>query len=164
MKEQTNKLGDTLIGIGSNIDPIKNIQSALNLLAKELSITCLASIWQTPAVGSLRPDYLNTALLINDPPRLDILKKEVLSKVELSLGRVRTLDKYADRSIDLDLLIYRGKCLDDDLWKQAHVAIPAAELLPDYSNQITGEDLSAISERFKLKVNFILREDLAFSF
>ena len=164
MKEQTNKLGDTLIGIGSNIDPIKNIQSALNLLAKELSITCLASIWQTPAVGSLGPDYLNTALLINDPPRLDILKKEVLSKVELSLGRVRTLDKYADRSIDLDLLIYRGKCLDDDLWKQAHVAIPAAELLPDYSNQITGEDLSAISERFKLKVNFILREDLAFSF
>jgi 2-amino-4-hydroxy-6-hydroxymethyldihydropteridine diphosphokinase len=164
LKDQINNQGETLIGIGSNINPAENIQAALDLLSKDVPILRLASIWQTPAVGSQGPDYLNTAVLINDPPELDVLKHEVISNIEHSLGRVRTQDKNADRPIDLDVLVYRGRCLDDDLWEQAHIIIPAAELLPAYLNHVTGETLSSLSGRLKKIVNFILRDDLEFSF
>ena len=163
MKEQTGNQSHTLIGMGSNINPAKNIQAALDLLSESVTITCLSSIWQTPAVGSQGPDYLNAVILIDNPPPLDILKRKILSKIENSLGRIRTQDKNADRSMDLDVLIYRGKCIDDDLWEQAHVTIPAAEILPAYPNHVTGEELSEFSERFKESVNFILRDDLKFS-
>ena len=164
MKDQITSPEDTLIAIGSNINPAENLQAALNLLSETVKISRLASIWQTPAVGSQGPDYLNTAILITDPPLLNILKNDILSRVEHSLGRIRTDDKNADRPIDLDVLIYRGVCLDNDLWEQAHITIPAAELLPVYMNHSTGESLSALSNRLWKKVNFILRDDLDISF
>lgn len=165
MKDQINNNNNaTLIGVGSNIKPVENIQSALELLSGKVAISRIASIWQTPAVGSQGPDYLNTAILISNPPRQDELKNEVLLKVEETLGRVRTANKNADRTIDLDVLIYKGNCLDDDLWTQAHIAIPAAELLPAYVNLDTGENLSALSERLRESVKFILRSDLEFPF
>jgi 2-amino-4-hydroxy-6-hydroxymethyldihydropteridine diphosphokinase len=160
LKDQTNNNKETLIGIGSNINPVENIKAAIDLLSKDVTIIRVASVWQTPAVGSQGPDYLNTAVLISDPPRLEKLKYQVLSRIEQSLGRVRTQDKNADRTIDLDVLIYLSECLDDDLWEQAHIIIPAAEILPLYSNMITGDSLSSLSEQFKRKVNFILRDDL----
>jgi 2-amino-4-hydroxy-6-hydroxymethyldihydropteridine diphosphokinase len=164
LKDLDDNLSVTIIGIGSNINPAENIQSALELLSKSVTISRLASIWQTPAVGSQGPDYLNSAILVNDPPQLDILKKDILSRIENSLGRIRIQDKNADRPMDLDVLIYRGECLDNDLWKQAHITIPAAELIPAFTNQTTGEALSDLSARFKKEVNFILRDDLEVSF
>ena len=164
MKDQKYNQEDTLIGLGSNINPAENLQAALDLLSESVTISCLASIWQTPAVDSQGPDYLNTAILITDPPLLDILKNDIISRVEHSLGRIRTKDKNADRPIDLDVLIYRGVCLDEDLWNRAHVTIPAAELLPAYLNPSTGETLATLSKRLWSKINFILRDDLNISF
>jgi 2-amino-4-hydroxy-6-hydroxymethyldihydropteridine diphosphokinase len=160
LKDQNNIQAEALIGIGSNINPAENIQLAIILLSKALVITDMASIWQTPAVGSQGPDFLNTAILIANPPPLETLKNEVLHGVESSLGRVRTKNKNADRPIDLDVLVYQGKCLDTDLWEKPHVTIPAAELLPFYSNHLTGDTLNDLAGQYSEGTNFILRDDL----
>jgi 2-amino-4-hydroxy-6-hydroxymethyldihydropteridine diphosphokinase len=136
-----------LISLGSNIEPEKNLSLALKMLADEVELLKQSSIWQTPAVGSNGPDYLNAAVLIQSPLSLDLLKGQILSAIELKLGRIRTNNKNEDRSIDLDIVMVDGKCLDEDLWNQAHVAIPASELIPECKNPQSGETLSQAAQR-----------------
>lgn len=149
-----------LIGLGSNINPEVNITAALKSLA---ILTCLkerATIWQTPAVGGGGSDYLNTAVLIETTLTLDHFKRLILSKIESELGRIRFADKYADRTIDLDILVFGDQIIDDELWLQPHVTIPAAEILPTLANPDTGESLSQAAIRFLPGIHFIERNDL----
>ena len=150
-----------LIGIGSNIEPEDNLQRSLDRLSEQVSIRQLASIWQTPAAGSDGPDYLNSAVLIESFLSLDQLKTNLLSVIEHDLGRLRSDDKSADRTIDLDILMYDGICLDDDLWIQAHVAVPASEIFPDCANPQSGETLSQAALRLVSGENFYKRTDLS---
>jgi 2-amino-4-hydroxy-6-hydroxymethyldihydropteridine diphosphokinase len=150
-----------LIGIGSNIDPEDNLQKSLDKLSEQVSIRQLASIWQTPAVGSDGPDYLNSAVLIESFLSLDQLKTHLLSRIEHDLGRLRSVDKSADRTIDLDILMYDGICLDDDLWIQAHVAFPAAEIFPDCANPQSGETLRQAALRLASDEILCKRTDLS---
>ena len=149
-----------LISIGSNIDPETNINLAIQLIAEKVKILSTASIWQTPAVGSQGPDYLNTALLIGSSCTLNELKDQVLYRIEIQLGRIRSADKNADRTIDLDIILQNGSCLDDELWSQAHIAVPASEILPDCRNPQTGELLSNVANALLRNSGFIHRSDL----
>ena len=150
-----------LIGIGSNINPEDNLQQAMDKLSEQVSIKQLASIWQTPAVGSDGPDYLNSAVLIESFLNLDHLKNHLLSGIEHAQGRLRSDDKNSDRTIDLDILMYDGACLDDDLWNQAHVAVPAAEIFPDCTNPQSGETLRQAALRLISDKEFFKRTDLS---
>lgn len=161
MSGQNNEQPDLiLIGIGSNLDPEINIPKALQLLSSQVTVLQVASIWQTLAVGSEGPDYLNSAVLIESLLTQEQLKSFVLTKIEKELGRVRSTDKNADRTIDLDILMYDGTCLDEDLWSQAHVAIPAAEIYPDCINLQSGETLLEVSRRLSSGDKNIKRVDL----
>jgi len=67
------------------------------------------------------------------------LKFGLLRRIEADLGRVRTADKYAARTIDLDILLYGDRIIDQpdlkvpdpDLRERAFLIVPLAELAPD---------------------------------
>ncbi len=149
-----------LIGLGSNIDPEINIAAALNSLQELACLKKRAAIWQTPAVGSGGSDYLNTAVLVETNLELEQFKVSVLSKIEIDLGRIRVSDIYADRTIDLDILIFGDQIIDNEIWYQPHVTIPAAEILPDFVHPDTGESLSQAANRILSGIHFIERHDL----
>jgi len=149
-----------LIGLGSNIDPDRNLPVALDLLSELTHIIQRSSIWKTRAVGSSGPDYLNAAALIKTSLSYEELKSDVLSVIETQLGRVRSANKYMDRTIDLDVLVFNGYEMDPELWTQAHVAVPAAQLLPDLRNTETGETLAASSKRLSKKADLEKIQDL----
>lgn len=150
-----------LVGLGSNLDPEKNIAAALDLLDEHTSLIERSSIWQTPAVGSSGPDYLNASALIETDLGSGELKSAILGRIETELGRVRMTDKFADRTIDLDVLVYDGKVVDPELWTQAHIAVPAAEILPRLVNPLTGESLSQAADRLLPGTGILKRPDLA---
>jgi 2-amino-4-hydroxy-6-hydroxymethyldihydropteridine diphosphokinase len=144
----------TLVGLGSNVDPERHLPLAVALLADRLPLRGVSSAWATVAVGppGQRP-FLNAGVLVDaeDPTAL----KTLLREIEASLGRVRTSDRYAPRSIDLDLLL-RGPghtrvdgvdLPDPDLLVEPHLAIPAAELLPGWVHPDSGETLAEIARR-----------------
>jgi 7,8-dihydro-6-hydroxymethylpterin-pyrophosphokinase len=91
---------------------------------------------------------------------MDELQAGVLRPIEERLGRVRTDDPNAPRTIDLDILVYDGITIEEGLWEQAHVCIPLSELLPDYTHPLRGETLSAIARRFSQTTPLRIREDL----
>lgn len=120
-----------VILVGSNIQPEHNISLALNRLRQQVTVELVSGAWVTPAVGSAGPNYINLAVLIQTSLDFDSLKQDILKKIEQQLGRERGADKYAPRTIDLDIILFRGAVIDESLWMQAHVALPVSELCPE---------------------------------
>lgn len=106
-----------------------------------------------PTVGlEPQPDYLNAAALLEVAvSRADLRLR--LRAIEIELGRVRTEDKYAPRTIDLDLVWLSDgdhpaqPPTDSDILERAHLAIPLAELAPEQRHSSTGETLHEIARR-----------------
>lgn len=112
------------IGVGSNIDPEANILRALAMLQERARVTGASTFYRTAAIG--RPEqaaYLNGVWRIETPIAPRDLKFDVLRGIEDRLGRVRTSDKYAARTIDLDMLLYGDLVLTD-----ADCRVPAPEI------------------------------------
>jgi 2-amino-4-hydroxy-6-hydroxymethyldihydropteridine diphosphokinase len=143
------------ISLGSNIDPEFHLPEAVSRLDAVGHVVRVSSAYRNPAVGPVpQPEFVNAAALVETSlSALEI--RRTLRKIEADLGRVRQPDKYAPRVIDLDLC-YLGE-LDEELdgWtvpdRQAdrlpHLAIPLAELMPEFHHPRTGETLEAIAKR-----------------
>jgi 2-amino-4-hydroxy-6-hydroxymethyldihydropteridine diphosphokinase len=139
-------LHQAVIGIGSNIFPRDNIRSALYLLSRMVTVQAVSRIWKTSAIGSPGPDFLNAAALAATDFSAEKLRKEILRPIESMLGRIRTHDPNAPRTIDLDILMFDGEILDRQLWEYPHMAVPVGELIPDYVDQASGNRAAEIAE------------------
>lgn len=126
------------LGLGTNIEPQVNLPRAVELLGRTVLVEAVSAVWVTPPVGSQGPDFLNAAAHIKTRYSMDNLRERVLHPIEDKLGRVRTGDPNAPRTIDLDILIYDGVVVDDEIWEQAHICIPLSELVPDYTQPKIG--------------------------
>ncbi len=135
------------LSLGSNIEPEKNLPAAMARLRKHGEVQAVSSVWQTSPVGSTGPDFLNAAAAFRSPLSPASLRKKVLLKIEQELGRRRTRDKYAPRTIDMDILIAGDKVLDPEIWRQAHLAVPLGELYPELLHPGTGEPLTVVSRQ-----------------
>lgn len=128
------------IGIGSNIDPAQNVRAALRSLARQTRLVAVSTVYLTEALG--RPDqppYYNcVAEIATEAPPAE-LKYGMLRGIEDALGRRRTQDRYAPRTIDLDLLVYGDLAMDaggvrlpdPDILQRPFLAIALFELAPD---------------------------------
>ena len=154
--------------LGSNIRPEENLTKAVTLLAERTALLAVSSVWQSPpADGSDQPDYLNAAVQARTNLTPEEFLEGVIAPIEQQLGRRRTADKFAPRTIDIDLALYdervggySGKRLPHpDILTRAHTALPLAELSPDVRHPETGEPLSAIAARLP-HANIRRREDL----
>lgn len=150
-------MNDVYLLLGSNIYPAKNIQRAILALQVSdlLELKSISSTWLTKAVGSDADDFLNLAVNIHTTCELDCLKEMVIGEIEKQLGRVRTEDKYAPRTIDLDVIVYNNQVIDRDVFRLDHIILPMAELLPElYSNELNIKlsDLAEEREKHTLAV------------
>jgi 2-amino-4-hydroxy-6-hydroxymethyldihydropteridine diphosphokinase len=136
-----------ILSLGSNINPEVNMIRALDLLCQQTDVKRVSSTWESPAVGSDGPDFLNAAVWIETSLSLADLKQGILRPIEAQLGRVRTADKNAPRTIDIDILTYEENLVEPALWQLSFLAIPVAELLPDYKHPQSGEPIQKAAER-----------------
>ena len=128
-----------IISIGSNIHPSENVRKSIELLSKYTRVRKISNVYRSPAVN--RPDqpwFYNCAVMIETDLSAELLRSDVLARIETDLGRVRTSDKFAARTIDLDLMVCRSMAegtpdratVPADVLKHTHVALPLAELDP----------------------------------
>ncbi len=133
------------LSLGSNIEPAENLSAAVALLQEHTTVLAVSRAWRTAAVGMSGPDFLNAAALVLTEQSLQELKERVLREIESRLGRVRSEDKYAPRTIDIDILLYDNLVIDPELWSLAHLAQPVAELLPDLTVPGSGKTLDQVA-------------------
>lgn len=149
------RLRRVVLGLGSNIEPYCNLPRAVEMLERQVKLVAMSRAWETPAVGAPdAPDFINAALLVRtslDPPDL---KSRVIRPIEAALGRVRTQDKNAPRPIDIDLLVYDGEVLDPQIWNQAYLAVPVAELIPNLPDPETGAPLAQVAVQLARQTRF----------
>ncbi len=140
-----------IIGIGSNIRPAENIRHSIGLLAKHTRLIKLSNVYRSAAENRPeQPWYYNCAAAVETDLTADSLVREVLARIETDLGRVRTADKFAARTIDLDLLLCGSAEVDPEVLNHLHVAIPLAELAPSLSlgagGRLLGEAVRELPE------------------
>ena len=138
-----------IILIGSNLHPQENIKKCLLLLMDRVTLTDRSQIWKTKSFGSEGPDFLNLALKVNTDLHEKQLKAKILRKIESKLGRVRLSDKNAPRTIDMDIVIFNNKVLDNEIWEKIYIALPVSELEPNLLDPISKKKLKEIAIELK---------------
>jgi 2-amino-4-hydroxy-6-hydroxymethyldihydropteridine diphosphokinase len=127
------------IAVGSNIDRETNVERALARLNEFAPIRAISNFYSTRALsGGAQPDFLNGMVEVATELSALALKRDVLRSIEAGLGRRRSADKDADRTIDLDLVLYDDVVVDTadlvlpdpDLARRAFLAVPLLELAP----------------------------------
>lgn len=128
------------IGLGSNLaDPVQQIQQAKQAIAQlpASELQAMSSLYASPPMGPQdQPDYVNAVLSITttlSPHQL----LDHLQAIEQQQGRVR-LRHWGERTLDLDMLLYGDKILDDErlhiphkgIAERAFVLYPLAEIAP----------------------------------
>lgn len=149
--------------LGSNINPEENLRKAIELLRARTRVLALSSCWESEAVGANGPNFLNIGACILTRLEPEALKTQVLRPIESDLGRVRSADKYAPRTMDLDITLYDGLVVDPELWRRAYLAVIFAELLPGLRNPETGETIEAAVERLKKGKLVVPHQEIIFS-
>ena len=144
LKLNAAKANRVYISLGSNIQPEIHIPAAVKWLDERFELLAYSSVYQSPALGTAGPDFLNAAALIETQHSADALKNTYFRPYEASTGRVRSADKNAPRPIDIDILIYNNHLVELELWDQAHLAVPLAQIFPDLRHP-DGRSLQDIS-------------------
>ncbi len=129
------------LSLGSNIQPEVNLPKALVLLQEYGEVRKVSRAWESEAVGSDGPNFLNACVLFITPLSQVEVKEQIIHSIETELGRKRSADKYAPRTIDIDIVLFDEHLCDEKFWKQAFVVIPLAEIHPEYKNSITRESI-----------------------
>lgn len=151
---------ESYIGLGSNQgNPGAQLTSALAALngIPGTSLVRYSSFYRSKPLGpSDQPDFINAvALLDSRLSAMALLAR--LQSIENRQGRVRAGEKWGPRTLDLDMLLYGDKIIDEpglivphpEIRHRNFVLIPLLELAPDMEIPGLGraDDLLAVTGR-----------------
>src|SRR5712692_6895027 len=127
------------VAVGSNIEPEANVTGALALLEAAVGVRAISTFYRTPAMKRTEdPTFVNGVVEVGEALGAVELKR-LLRSTESALGRERVADRYAPRTIDLDLILYGGLVCasneltlpDPEIRERPFLAIPLLELAPE---------------------------------
>ncbi len=130
------------IGLGANLgDPVAAVRHALRALDELPDSRLLAAsrLYRTPAWGRTdQPDYVNAAALLETRLDPQALLAQLLA-IERSAGRQRDGLRWGPRVLDLDLLLYGERSINEPglrvphphLHERAFALVPLAEIAAD---------------------------------
>ena len=105
----TSRTTDAILTLGSNIERERHIPEAIRLLRRHRGIEVLrvSKFFESPSAGGpeTAPDFFNAAVLACTSLQPEELRSE-LHYLEEVLGRVRTGDVNAPRTIDIDITYF----------------------------------------------------------
>lgn len=100
-----------LLGLGSNIDPQRNMGEMVLGLLGQCHYFCISRVVEIPPVGmNSQRNFLNAVAYIETPLDATALKS-LCNAIEIQLGRDRSDpdSKFKDRPADIDILCIRSR-------------------------------------------------------
>lgn len=152
-------MATTCIALGSNLgDRRLLLQKAVARLSAEAgAVIALSSFYETEPEGFDSPHrFLNAAAVLETPLSPEELLR-VTQRIERDLGRVgKSSDgRYADRSIDIDLIFFDEVVIDTPELTLPHprmaerlfVLDPLCEIAPDFLHPLLHRSVAELRER-----------------
>ena len=126
------------LSLGSNIEPERHLADALGAISARFGAVECSGAYRNQAVGFAGAEFVNLAAALDSelaPTRL----AQWLRALESAHGRCRVQPRFADRSLDIDIVLFgrRSFRIQDGLQlprpelEQAFVLKPLADLAPD---------------------------------
>ena len=114
------------VGLGSNLDdPARQVREAIEALTgiPESRLAASSGLYRSKPLGrSDQPDFVNAvACLLTTLTARSLL--EALLTIEQSAGRRRDGERWGPRVLDLDLLLYGQRSIDEDGLRVPHPGI-----------------------------------------
>jgi 2-amino-4-hydroxy-6-hydroxymethyldihydropteridine diphosphokinase len=111
------------LSLGSNVEPVRYLRVALDALRERFGALDISPAYRSAAVGFDGADFVNLAVGLDTDLSPEALN-DWLHALEDRNGRRRDVPRYADRTLDVDIVLY------DDLVTQGpgHLDIPRKEL------------------------------------
>lgn len=141
----------TYLSLGSNLgNKLKNLQQAIDLIDEKIgSVAKISSVYKTASWGFESEDFYNICVQVSTGLNPENLLKAI-HKIELSLGRKRTLEKeYKARTIDIDVLLFDNEIIfskelivpHKEMLSRKFVMIPLVEIAPNLIHPIEKQRL-----------------------
>lgn len=111
------------ISIGSNIDPQRHIQLAMQELRDAFDHVRQSSCYESKAVGFDGDNFINLVAAAETTLTIEQVVAR-LHDIEDRHGRDRSGPRFSSRTLDLDLLLY-----DETVYRQDGIEIPRDEIL-----------------------------------
>jgi 2-amino-4-hydroxy-6-hydroxymethyldihydropteridine diphosphokinase len=148
------------LSLGSNIQPEIHLVQAIKMLHDYGEVLKVSSAWESKSVGAEAPNYLNACVLFKCSFMQVELKEKIIRPIEAQLGRKRSENKFAPRTIDIDIVLFDETPYNVDYWEFAFVIVPLAEIYPDYQNPLTQESITETATRLRQQVWVETRRDV----
>lgn len=120
------------IAIGSNqADPVKQAKqaiAAMKILPKS-KLTKASSLYYSAPMGPQdQPNYINAVVQLETQlTALELL--DALQQIELSQGRIRTLNHWGPRTLDLDIILYGDQQINSPRLTIPHYGMKVREFV-----------------------------------
>lgn len=131
------------IALGANLgDPLTQVTRAIAELGAmpQSSLVAASSLYRSAAWGAStpQPDYINAVVVIDTALSPSALLAATRA-IEARHGRIRSAERNAARTLDIDILLYGERVVHDDalsiphprLHERAFVLLPLTEVTPD---------------------------------
>lgn len=156
------------VAFGANLqEPQKQCEQALQLLSQQTQVKLLKkSSWFRSAAltlhGETQPDYCNGVACFETTLELTDFFR-ILRAIETQLGRPQIHEKWAPRTIDLDLLLFDQLALQSreitlphpELTKRLFVLQPLGEIAPDLQDPLSGKPYTVFRDEILKKENLL---------
>ncbi|WP_313055002.1 2-amino-4-hydroxy-6-hydroxymethyldihydropteridine diphosphokinase [Pseudomonas lopnurensis] len=129
------------IGLGSNLaDPQRQLRGALQALAElpQSRLVGVSSLYASDPLGPTdQPRYVNAVAAL-DTALAPLALLDALQAIERAQGRERKAERWGPRTLDLDILLFGDRLIDEPrlqvphyhLQARAFVLYPLAEIAP----------------------------------
>jgi len=125
------------VAAGSNVEPERHLQLAATELERAFGRVQFSPWYRNSAAGFEGADFINFVVGFST----DLSLQEVIARlraIEAKCGRLPAAPKWAPRTMDLDILLYGDRVLDQpelklprpDLLKRAYMLGPLADIAP----------------------------------
>lgn len=148
-------MGRAYLSLGSNIDAERWLSAAVAELRARFGALDVSPVYRSAAVGFDGPDFFNLAVGLDSDLGPEALN-DWLHALEDRHGRVRGGDRYASRTLDVDIVLYDDLVLSGaghlqiprGELRHAFVLKPMADIAPGLRHPVSGQTMSDLWAAF----------------
>ena len=145
------------LSLGSNLDREAMIRGAIAALRSQFGEIVVSPVYDTTSVGFDGNNFLNLVVGLDTDLDLEVLLHS-FREIEDHLGRDRSMPRYGNRLIDLDILTYgdsviskgRTRVPRPEILEHAYVLRPLQDIAGDSTHPENGESYRKLWQRLQI--------------